>query len=91
MSAGISYMYRTSGGCTVMKRCHGCRWIKEDEERSGFGRRTGKTVERYECLKHPDDTGRKNWNKNYTACKYYEEPNVKTVYAEGTDGQLSFF
>lgn len=83
-------MYKQSGGCKVMKRCHDCTYLAEDVESRGFGRRTGKSVSLYECRKHPDAEGRKNWKESYTACRYFSETNMKTVYTESADGQLSF-
>lgn len=90
MSAGISYMYKLSGGCEVMKRCHNCAYLAEDFENRGFGRRTGRSASMYECRKHPDETARKNWKETYTACQFFEEVKEKTVFVESADGQLSF-
>lgn len=85
-------MYSLSGGCLVMKRCYDCRYLAIDYENEGFGRKGGTVRENYECLKHPDKGSGKNWKKTYTACKYFEEPNLKTIFAEEQDtGQLSFF
>ena len=91
MAAGISYMYRISGGCEVMKRCHGCKYLVEDDESYGFGK-SRKVLEGYECTKHPVKGSGKNWKKEYTACGFFEEPSVRTVFAEEREtGQLSFF
>ena len=92
MSAGISYMYKASGGCRVMKRCHDCKWLSVDEMSVGFGKKSGRTEERYECTHHPDKEARKNWKETFTACKFFEEPSEKTIYiTESETGQLSFF
>ena len=90
MSAGISVMYRMSGGCNVKKRCHDCKWLAKDEESYGFGV-SRKVLEGYECKRHPVEESGKGWKKEYTACKFFEEPNVKMIFAEEREtGQLSF-
>ena len=84
-------MYKVSGGCEVMKRCHDCAYLSVDEHNVGFGRRSGRTEERYECTKHPDKEARKDWKKTYTACQFFREPKVKEIFVESDDGQLCFF
>ena len=94
MSAGISVMYRMSGGCNVKKRCHDCKWLNA-VARGEYVWKSGSTFKEnnetyFECGKHPDKEGRKYWKETYTACKYFEEPDLKEVYVTEENGQLSF-
>lgn len=84
-------MYKKSGGCTAMKRCADCIHLKRAAWSKGFGKTAKKEFEILECGKHPNEEGRKHWKGTYTACRYYEEANIKTVFNETADGQLSFF
>ncbi len=86
MSAGISTMYRMSGGCTVTKRCTDCRYLEEESERVRFG----KTHEYYRCEKHPDRERTPDWKPTYTACRYYDEPGGWQIFKESETGQLFF-
>ena len=84
-------MYKLSGGCEIMKRCHNCGYLKEDTEDRGFGRRTGRSVSMYACTRHPVAEAGKNWKETYTACQFFDEAGTKTIFVEASDGQLSFF
>lgn len=90
MCAGISYMYKQSGGCVVMKRCADCGYLKADKENRGFGRRSGKTAESYRCSKHPVYEASLGWKPNYTACQFHTEATKRIAYTEQADGQLTF-
>ena len=85
MSAGISLMYKKSGGCVIMKRCATCGHLGQDETKRGFSKRTDIS---YYCGKHPDKAI--GWKPGYTACRYYVEAEVYPAYIENQDGQLSF-
>ena len=86
MSAGISLMYKVSGGCEVMKRCADCRYLEEESEKVRFG----KTHEFYRCMKHPDLDRTPDWKPTYTACHYHDEAKVRQIFTESETGQLSF-
>ncbi len=65
MSAGISAMYKRSGGCTREEICGRCGYYEEEEER-------GLVTER--CRLHEAVYGEEHvWNGNWMACKHYEE------------------
>lgn len=91
MCAGISYMYKMSGGCEVMKRCADCGYLEADKENRGFGKRSGVTAESYRCSRHPVYEGSLNWKPTYTACHFHTEAKQRIAYTESADGQLSFF
>lgn len=85
MSAGISYMYRKSGGCDWKHRCMDCKYMAISESRS-----FGKKDEVYRCTKHPGKESSDRWKPGYTACRYWKETKNQTAYLEAEDGQLSF-
>lgn len=87
MSAGISTMYKLSGGCVVMKRCADCAYLEEETEAVRFGRKH----KCYRCKKHPAADRYPDWKPNYTACQYHEEASVREIFVERENGQLSFF
>lgn len=90
MSAGISLMYKMSGGCTVMKRCADCIHLKRDNAvslKDTFGKKSHKEV--YRCMKHPEYMEHE-WEPRSTACHYFSDTDLKDIFLEGDDGQLSF-
>ena len=87
MAAGISLMYRLSGGCEVMKRCADCGYLEEASEGKQFGRER----KYYSCRKHPDGERPPDWKPTYTACQYHTEAKVREIFVERENGQLSFF
>lgn len=90
MSAGISYMYKASGGCCINERCMTCDYLRSMEETSGFGKAKGR-AETYSCMKHEDTESGANWKPEYTACKFYIKAGTQTVFREEeSSGQYSF-
>jgi len=95
MCAGISLMYKVSGGCRIGKQCVDCAYLQTGKETRGFGgRRRGKisSAETYRCERHPgeEDGSFHLWSPKHTACKYFTEEKKKQIFLEGTDGQLRF-
>lgn len=70
MSAGISLMYRLSGGCAYTHSCESCGYLclASGEETSSFGKRSSST---YYCDRHPEK--KSPWKANYLACRYYRD------------------
>lgn len=65
MSARISYMYRTSGGCDKEHLCEKCGYFLNDNK-------NGLVTER--CRLHESMTGEEHvWNGNWMACKHYQQ------------------
>lgn len=81
MSAGISEMYRQSGGCSREHSCGECTYIRAEEE----GRRTI-----YRCGLHPFSFEHR-WKEGYMACKFYEPKEKEVKIHEKADGQYEFF
>lgn len=80
MSAGISLMYRLSGGCRIGSACSGCRYLAKSESVTGFGKACGMSAE-YRCRKHPESESH-YWKDSYMACKYFRKATAVTVKEE---------
>ena len=97
MSAGISLMYRLSGGCEAGRTCGECGFYEAVKGSVSFGK--GTSVNRYICSIHPEIETAPDWKSGYMACKRFCERwqkvrtsrKKKEAYKteEGT-GQLAF-
>lgn len=80
MSAGISMMYRDSGGCDYRHRCHECWYFRTEK--------SGQHL-KYFCQAHP--FGGEGWKGDYMACKTFLEREKDISVKEETDGQYKMY
>ena len=78
MSAGISEMYRQSGGSSSFNECGTCRYYAVDEDK----------IPR--CKLHPFSKEH-IWRDDYVACGYFEKKGREPKVYEEWDGQLKLF
>lgn len=80
MAAGISLMYKQSGGCDYKHHCKECWHFQTDT--------AGKHI-RYYCKAHP--FGGEGWKPDLLACKAYLASEKEMVIREESNGQLTLF
>ena len=80
MAAGISLMYKISGGCDYKHRCAECGLFHQEL--------TGKHI-RYYCKGHP--FGGDNWKPDLLACESFTDGTKELKLKEEENGQVRMF
>lgn len=81
MSAGISLMYKATGGCDKKRRiCSSCRYYQAEYTKDG------RKILRSYCVKHPSHEEHANWKGTYLACKGFKNPIRKKEKAASSSG-----
>lgn len=82
MSAGISLMYKNSGGCDKDNICGKCGYLETNKTKAGAF---------YYCTFHRNITGEDHlWKTSFMACRNFIQKG-KPRFKESKDGQLSLF